>query len=59
MIFTSQNMADSSDTFSGVLIAQLAGGYTIDEAVDMAQKAAILTLASPLAVSEQIRQLKM
>jgi hypothetical protein len=52
-------MTDFSDTLSGVLIAQLAGGYTIDEAVDMAQKAAILTLASPLAVSEQIRELKM
>ena len=47
------------DTFAGVLLAKLVGGSTIDEAVDMAQKAAVMTLASPHAVSKQIRKLKL
>jgi sugar/nucleoside kinase (ribokinase family) len=49
---------DTRDTFSGVLMAQLVGGKDIDEAIHIAQKAAVMTLSSPQAVSEQIRALK-
>ena len=48
-----------SDTFSGVLLAQLASGNSIHKAVDIAQKAAIMTLASPHAVSPEIQELKL
>jgi hypothetical protein len=41
-----------------VLIAQLIGGSDIDDAIDVAQKAAVMTLSSPDAVSSQIQQLK-
>lgn len=51
-------MADCRDTFAGVLIAKLAGGGSIEEAVDMAQKAVVMTLASSRTVSEQIVQLR-
>jgi sugar/nucleoside kinase (ribokinase family) len=52
-------MSDSfSDTFSGVFIARLTNGHTIDEAVDVAQQAAVMTLASPKAVSERIQQFR-
>jgi hypothetical protein len=47
-----------SDTFSGVLIAKLAGGSSVSESVDLAQKACIMTIASAETVSQQIRQLK-
>lgn len=50
--------ADRRDTFSGVLMAQLVAGSDFDEAVHVAQKAAVMTLASPHAVSEQIQELK-
>jgi sugar/nucleoside kinase (ribokinase family) len=49
---------NSRDTFSGVLIAQLVGGKDIDEAIHLAQKAAVMTLSSPQAVSDQIKALK-
>ena len=46
------------DTFSGVLMAHLVAGNEVEEAIDVAQKAAVMTLSSPHAVSEQIQQLK-
>jgi len=49
---------DARDTFSGVLMAQLVAGKDIDEAIHVAQKAAVMTLSSPKAVSDQIRVLK-
>jgi len=39
-------------------MAQLVAGNEIDEAINVAQKAAVMTLASPHAVSERIQQLK-
>jgi len=36
----------------------MASGSTIEEAVDIAQKAVVMTLTSPDAVSEEIRKLK-
>ena len=47
-----------SDAFTGVLLAQLAAGRSIDEAIDAAQRSAIMTLASSEAVSDQIRELR-
>jgi sugar/nucleoside kinase (ribokinase family) len=55
----SRGLIDSRDSFSGVLLAQLAAGNPIHKAVDIAQKAAIMTLASPHAVSDKIRDLKL
>jgi len=46
------------DTFSGVLMAQLGAGNEIDEAINVAQQAAVITLSSPHAVSERIQQLR-
>jgi sugar/nucleoside kinase (ribokinase family) len=49
---------DYRDTFSGVLMAQLVAGNDIEEAINVAQKAAVMTLSSPHAVSERIELLK-
>ncbi|KAL7629406.1 hypothetical protein AAE478_000926 [Parahypoxylon ruwenzoriense] len=46
------------DTFLGVLIAGLAQGGRVEDLVDIAQKAAILTLRSPQSVSEDLGILK-
>lgn len=46
------------DTFLGVLIAGLAKGGRVDRLVDVAQKAAVLTLKSREAVSPDVRRLE-
>jgi sugar/nucleoside kinase (ribokinase family) len=49
---------DARDTFAGVLMAQLVGWKDINEAIHIAQKAAVMTLSSPQAVSDQIKAFK-
>jgi hypothetical protein len=39
-------------------MAQLVGWKDIDEAIHIAQKAAVMTLSSPQAVSDQIKAFK-
>lgn len=46
------------DTFMGVLVAGLAMGGKIEGLVDVAQRAAVLTLRSKESVSEEVRGLK-
>ena len=46
------------DTFMGVLVAGLAMGGKIERLVDVAQRAAVLTLRSKESVSEEVRGLK-
>ena len=46
------------DTFLGVLTAGLAMGGKVEDLVDVAQKAAVLTLRSPSSVSEKLEELK-
>jgi len=50
--------SNSSDTFCGVLLARLAAGDLIDDAVNTAQRAAVMSLSSFDAVSEEIRRLR-
>jgi len=52
------SLTGGGDTFSGVLIAKLAGGFSVSESVDTAQKACIMSIGSAETVSQQIRQLK-
>jgi sugar/nucleoside kinase (ribokinase family) len=51
--------ANLSDTFSGVLLAHISAGQQLDDAVETAQKAAVMTLSSPHAVSDEVKQLKL
>lgn len=46
------------DTFMGTLIAGLAQGGKIENLIDVAQKAAVLTLRSPESVSENLHTLE-
>jgi pseudouridine-5'-phosphate glycosidase/pseudouridine kinase len=46
------------DTFMGVLVAGLAMGGKVDKLMDVAQRAAVLTLRSKEAVSEEVKGLK-
>ncbi|KAF2088652.1 hypothetical protein K490DRAFT_39161 [Saccharata proteae CBS 121410] len=46
------------DTFTGVLVAGMAGGRAVEDVVDVAQRAAGLTLRSERAVSEEVEGLK-
>ncbi len=45
------------DTFLGALVAGLTQGGRLENLVDVAQKAAVRTLRSPQAVSEQLGRL--
>ena len=46
------------DTFMGVLVAGLAMGGKVERLIDVAQRAAVLTLRSKEGVSEEVRTLK-
>ncbi|KLU87780.1 IdgA domain-containing protein [Magnaporthiopsis poae ATCC 64411] len=48
----------AGDTFMGVLVAGLARGGKVEELVDVAQRAAVMTLRSHQAVSEELGRLE-